>query len=503
MKQTYKQLVSATLAGLLATLLAACGTASTTSASAGQLQHPTAVAQPAAIARADTPGASITAIGEVKPIQDANLTFQVAGTVAQVLVKEGDIVKKDQLLAILDTRAFDEKVSQAQAALQVAQAALQSAQAQKQIALAGQAALTDPPKPAMVSAARAQVRAAMVALKQARTGQGQNVISAQAGVTAAQDSLQATRDQLSRVKTSADAAVQQAALTLTQAQAAYATAKSNWDYVQQTDKNPANPNTVNPLTGKKTANKVTDAQREQYYATYVQAEAAMHQAELKVQQAQIDAQQARQAELTGIAAAEQQVAQARSALEKVAVPADQDSVAAAQANLSLAQANLTNLQPDPRPSDTARAAANVSAADAAIAAAEANVAQAQAALEQAQLSRTYAEIHAPYAGQIAQVNVDPFDASTTVGQPAIRMLDLSRLRVEVPISDVDRARVQLGQAAQVHTDATDTLYTGRVSYIAPEATASGATRTYLVRLDLEPHTDLRPGMQVTVAIAAT
>jgi multidrug resistance efflux pump len=122
---------------------------------------------------------------------------------------------------------------------------------------------------------------------------------------------------------------------------------------------------------------------------------------------------------------------------------------------------------------------------------------------QAQLSRAYAEIHAPYAGQIAQVNVDPFDASTTVGQPAIRLLDLSTLRVEVPISDIDRARVQLGQAAQVHVDVRDTLYTGRVSYIAPEATASGSTRTYLVRLDLDPQHDLHPGMQVTVAIAAT
>jgi multidrug efflux pump subunit AcrA (membrane-fusion protein) len=503
MKLTYRPLVSATLAGLLALALAACGSETTSSALAAQPQHPTALAQPASTAIADTLATSITAIGEVKPIQDANLTFQVAGTVAQVLVNEGDIVKKDQLLAILDTRAFDEKVSQTQAALLVAQAQLQSAQAQKQVALAAQSALTDPPKPAQVSAARAQVQAALVALKQARSGQNQNLISAQAGLNAAQEALQSSKDKLSRAKTSADATVQQTALALTQAQAAYATAKSNWDYVQQTDKNPSNPNTVNPSTGKKTPNKLTDAQREQFYATYVQAQAAMQQAEQKVEQAQIDAEQARQAEIVGVQTAEQQLTQARSALDKVAVPADQDSVAAAQASLSLAQANLANLQPDPRPSEKAKAAANLSAAEAAIGAAEAGVAQAQAALAQAQLSRAYAELHAPYAGQIAQVNVDPFDASTTVGQGAIRLLDLSRLRVEVPISDVDRVRVQLGQAAQVHTDARDTLYSGKVSYIAAEASASGSTRSYLVRLDLDPQQDLRPGMQVTVAIAAS
>jgi len=497
MKQTYKLLLSATLAGLLATQLAACGAAPAAPAAAAPAMQATAVAGPAT---AET-FAGIDAIGEVKPIQDANLTFQVAGTVAQVLVKEGDVVKKDQLLAVLDTRVFDEKVGQAQAALQVAQAALQSAQAQQQVALATQSALTDPPKPALVLAARAQVQAAQIALKQARTGQSQNVITAQASLAAARDTLQSSKDKLSRAKTSADAAIPQAALALQQAQAAYAVAKSNWDYVQETGKNPTSPDTINPATGKKTPNKLTDAQRAQYYAVYVQADAALHQAEQKLEQVQIDAQQARQAETIGVQTAEQQVTQSQAALNKVAVPADQDAVAAAQANLALAQANLANLQPDPRPSDQARVAANVAAANAGVAAAEANVAQAQAALEQAQLSRSYAEIHAPYAGQIAQVNVDPFDASTTAGQPAIRLLDLSKLRVEVQISDADIARVRVGQALQVHSGALDRAYNGKVSYIAPEATSSGATRSYLVRIDLDQQDGLRSGMQVTVDIA--
>jgi HlyD family secretion protein len=233
----------------------------------------------------------------------------------------------------------------------------------------------------------------------------------------------------------------------------------------------------------------------------VQADAALHQAEQKLEQAQIDAGQARQAETIGVQTAEQQVTQSQAALNKIAVPADQDAVAAAQANLALAQANLANLQPDARPSDKARVAANVAAAEAGVAAAQANVAQAQAALQQAQLSRAYAEIHAPYDGLIAQVNVDPFDASTTVGQPAIRLLDLSKLRVEVQISDADIARVQTGQALQVRAESLDKVYTGKVSYIAPEPTSNSATRSYLVRIDLDQQDGLRPGMQVTVDIA--
>lgn len=503
LNQARRALISAALVGLTATQLVGCGSPASSVTAAAQptaAQQPDAAAQPTAAALDPLAGA-LTATGEIKVVQDANLAFQVAGTVAQVLVKEGDTVKKDQLLAILDVRSFDEKVSQAQAALQIAQAQLLSAEAQKQTALASQAGLTDPPKPALVQAARAQVQAAAVALKQARTGQRQNVISAQAGLTAAQDSLQSTKDKLSRVKTQADATVDQLALALTQAQASYALAKNNWEYAQSTGKNPQQPTTINGK-GKVVDNKLTDAQLQQYYATYVQAEAALHQAEQKLSEAQVDAGQARQAEIVGIQAAEQQVTQSQSALDKVAVPADQDSVAAAQASLAAAQANLANLQPDPRPSEKAKADAAVAAADAAIAAAQANVAQAQAALQQAQLSRSYAELHAPYDGTVAQVNVDPFDSSTTVGQPAIRMLDLSVLRVEVPISDVDIMRVQLGQAATIHVDTdADVSYTGKVSYIAPEATSNGVTRTYLVRIALDKQDGLRPGMQVRVDIA--
>ena len=328
------------------------------------------------------------------------------------------------------------------------------------------------------------------------------MIAAQSSLAAAQDTLQSSKDKLSRAKTSADAAIPQAALTLQQAQAAYAVAKSNWDYVQDTGNNPTSPSSISPTTGKKTPNKLTDAQRAQYYAVFVQADAALHQAEQKLQQAQIDADQARQAETIGVQTVEQQVTLSQAALNKIAVPADQDAAASAQANLALAQANLANLQPDPRPSDKARVAANVAAASAGVAAAQANVAQAQAALQQAQLSRSYAEIHAPYAGLIAQVNVDPFDASTTVGQPAIRLLDLSKLRVEVQISDADIAQVHVGQAIQVRADALDKVYNGKVSYIAPEATLNSATRSYLVRIDLDQQDGLRSGMQVTVDIAA-
>src|SRR5258708_304846 len=99
-KQRFKLLLSPPLGGLLANQVAACSTPPSAPAAAAPAQQATAAPAPAVVS---TFSDGITAIGEMKPIQDANLTFQVVGTVAQVLVKDGDTVKKDQLLAVLDT----------------------------------------------------------------------------------------------------------------------------------------------------------------------------------------------------------------------------------------------------------------------------------------------------------------------------------------------------------------------------------------------------------------
>jgi multidrug efflux pump subunit AcrA (membrane-fusion protein) len=155
--------------GLFALGLAACGTPATGGAQAipttpaltpaGPTAAPTATS---AVQDGADSEASVSGIGVVKPVQDANLTFAVQGTVDKVLVKEGDVVTQGQLLAILDVRTFDEQV---------------------------EAALTEARRVADVRAAQAQVRQAQIALAQARTSQTQGVRSAQAGVNTAQSSL--------------------------------------------------------------------------------------------------------------------------------------------------------------------------------------------------------------------------------------------------------------------------------------------------------------------------
>ena len=414
----------------------------------------------------------ISGSGEVKAAQDADLVFIVQGTVAEVLVKEGEPVKKDTVLARLDTRSFDQQIQQAEAQVALAQAQ--------------EAALSEGGRALDIAAAKAQVAQAQAALAAVQQGpKKQDIEQAQAAVDAAQINLQATRDRLSFTKTQSELSMQQATETLTQAQARYSQAKYNWETAKETGKDPIVPE-VASATGK-SDNKLSDGQLENYYAQFVQAEASLRQAEKSVELARVAFESARQAEVTGIQAAEQQVRQAGLALDKIKLPPDKDKLAAAQAALAQARAAQDRLNPNPRDSQKSQVAAGI--------------AQAQAALELARINRERAEIRAPFDGIVAIVNVSPGDPSSTGTAPAIRMVDTSNLHVDVQISDVDIGKVSSGQAAEVRVDALpDKVFKGRVGYISPTATSLGTIRTFLVRIELDEQAGLRAGMSARVEI---
>lgn len=466
--------------------LTGCGTAAT----AQETTPPTAVAQQATAAPSPTTapqeaataqaGGSIdfgiSGVGEVKAAQDADLVFLVQGTVAQVAVKEGDSVKQGDVLASLDTRTFDAQVAQAEAALA-------SAQAQE-------SALTEPPKVADAAAARAQVAQAQAQLQQVRSGaKVQDLQAAQAAADAAQTNVQSTRDRLSLAKTQSQSQLDQAVQALTAAQARYAQAKYNWDYVQETGNDPIVPNVSGP-NGKKSANKLSEGQRQNYASQFQQAEAALKQAEENVQLAQAAFDTARQSEVTGIQAAEQQSVQAQAQLDKVKAGADNSQLAAAQAALAQAKAAQARLQPAPTNAQKAQVSAGI--------------AQAQAALELAKINREHAEIRAPFDGLVSIVNVDPGDpSSVSGGGPVIKLVNVNDLHVDVQISDVDIGKVSNGQKVEVRVDALpDKVYPGRVTYIAPTATIQGTLRSYLVRVSLDSHENLRAGMSARVDIVS-
>jgi multidrug resistance efflux pump len=483
--------------------------------------------------------------------EEVLVTSEVDGRIKTLLVDEGQEVAAGQRLAGIDTALLEAQLEQARAAVGVAEANLAQlrAGAREEDVLAAQAqvdqarALRDGAAKAyenaqkilknpqeletQVAQARAARDAAQRALDQVRAGsRAEDIAAADAALAQAQITAQSTHDTLSLAKTQAEAQVQQVADALTQAQAAYARAKSNWQYVQESGNDPVQPKLCT-ATGCK-PNKLSDAQRNNYYTQFVQAEAAMHQAENSVQQAVVAAEQARQAEVVGIQAAEAQVQGSAATHAKLMNGPTRESIAAAQTALANAQ-RLLDLTLAIRNNplqlqaavDTAKAQLDSAEAtlDAALAkldllkngprpeqiqAAEATLAQARAAQRQIEVQIGKAALTAPRAGLILSRSLHQGEqASAGATIMTIGALDSVRLTLYIPETDI--GRVRQGQKARVTVDSfRGRVFAGTVTFIAQEAQFTPrnvqtkderATTVFAVRVDLNnPDHALKPGM---------
>jgi RND family efflux transporter MFP subunit len=86
----------------------------------------------------------------------------------------------------------------------------------------------------------------------------------------------------------------------------------------------------------------------------------------------------------------------------------------------------------------------------------------------------------------------------TPGKPLLEMENSSLLRFECQIPEALIDRVQMGGDLPVAIDAAGVTLTGKVSEIAPSASAG--SRTFLVKLDLPPAEKLRAGQFGRVSV---
>jgi HlyD family secretion protein len=468
----------------------------------------------------------LVAEAKVVPAQYAALSLPIGGVIAEVLVQEGDQVQSGQALLRLDRARAAAEVARAEAQLVQAQAAYDK--------------LVAGATPEEIAAADAQVRAAQAQLRQTEGGvtnadrtaaaaqfeQAQahlaelragpkpiDLRSAQVRLEQAQTNLAAQRDQLSAAKTNAQLQMQQRVNGLTEAQAAYATAKRNWDYAQETGKDP---NAVlDPNTGKKTRMKLDDKQKQQYYDAYVQAEAAMRSAEVAVTQTQVAYDAARAAEVSGIQAAEQQIAQAQTDLDRLRAGADADELAAARAQMASSQASIDKLRGAQRGGALEAAQASIdqakanldrlrdgaSQSDMAVAAAE--VQSASAGLKLAEVALSEAELRAPFAGVIAALNLKVGEY-VAPGTPVAHLADLSAWRIETTdLTELNVVQVDEGSPAAVTFDAIPGLkLLGKVSRVRALGENKQGDITYVVTIIPDrQEAQLRWNMTAAVTIA--
>src|SRR5262245_51067789 len=251
--------------------------------------------------------------GNTAAIKQQDLSFTQDGHLKTLYVTRTSVITAGQLLAELDLGDLPNQLRQAQVGLEQAQLAIERDKAKR-----------------VFDQRRAQLDLEDARAQLADLGtqsKADDLVKAQAAVQEAQATLDQTRRNTSATKTAAEIGLQQATNTLTQVQSSFSTAQQNWQHVQDTGTDPMNPTTSE--NGKSKPNRLNDAQRQQYYDAFIQAQAALRSAESAVAQAQLDYDTARQNEAP--------------------------SIKQAEAGLSVAQAQLDALKDGPRAADVAAA----------------------------------------------------------------------------------------------------------------------------------------------------
>ncbi|HSO27772.1 MAG TPA: efflux RND transporter periplasmic adaptor subunit [Anaerolineales bacterium] len=130
-----------------------------------------------------------------------------------------------------------------------------------------------------------------------------------------------------------------------------------------------------------------------------------------------------------------------------------------------------------------------------------DVAALEARIDAAQATIDLAHITAPFAGTVTEATVKKGDQVST-GSPAFRIDDLSRLLVDVQVSEVDINRIEVGQNVNLSFDAIlDQEYHGVVTEVAFVGGANQGVVDFTVTVELTDIDDkVRPGMTAAVNI---
>lgn len=385
---------------------------------------------------------AVRASGVVAPARKAQLGFPAAGRVQSVAVKVGDPVQADAVLISLDSSAATAAVAQAQAGLLRAQANL--------------ADLKAGARPQEITAAQAKLEAAQAQAAQLKEGaRPDEVTAARAELAAAQAALQQLYSGPRPAdRIAAESALANAKATLQVAQAAY-----------------------DAVSWRSDVGMLPESQRLQEATNNFNAAQARYDALFADPDPDV------------VAAAQARVQQAQANLDRLLTPATESQIAEAEARVQSAQAELDLL--------------TAGARDEAVAAAQAAVAEAEAALQRARADQAALVLHAPFAGTVTTLTVNPGEL-VLPGQAVLTLADLDHLQVETTdLSERDVARVAVGQTATIFVESLDEEIGGQVARIASEASTIGGDVVYTVVIDLDQQPPgLRWGMTVDVEIAA-
>lgn len=383
----------------------------------------------------------VTVDAVVVPVRYADLSLRASGTVAEVLVHEGDAVEAGQLLARLDND---------RQAIAIAQAEAQVSSAQARVAELKAGARAEE-----IAAAEAAVDLARANLgKLVEGSRPEDVAAAQAALAAAEANLREL------LKGADDAQLIQALADLQNAEAVLRQAQNAYDLVKW-----------NPSVG-----------------------ALPQAAELERATNNYEAAKARYdlvaagAKDNEIANAQAQVEQQRANLDRVLAPTTDSDIAAAEAQVRQAEAELA----------LRLAGARLET----IQAGEADLIQTQTALMQRQLELRETELRAPFAGTVASLSLQAGE-QIAAGVPVAQLADQSAWLIETDdLTEINVVFVREGDRARITVDALPDLeLEGVVTRIKPLGENKQGDITYTATVTPDVHEErLRWNMTASVTI---
>lgn len=467
--------------------------------------------------------------GTVTAATDANLNFEITGTIARLPAKVGDHIKKNQLIAQLKTENLDAVVTQSAGTLKRAQANLNQA-------LAGSTTEILDQYRADVEKAKANLNKARVDLENAKASTGQSLDDANANMIS---SLQGALSPLETaandidtilgvVNTTAGETYKKGVTDLDNRSTYVSTAKS--DFASTRQKTSAAKTLVNGLILGVSKQSDIDSAIAPVKDALVITATALNDVWTVLDKLDLG--------VAGLTATTVNASKAGIDTDRSSVNTKLSSVLAQEQKLISAKLNFGSTAGTQNVSSVAQAEANVKIYEAALSAAEAALAQKEAKPREVDIGSlraavteaegTYynavankekAFLRAPFDGTITAINYKLGEQTNLATSFAGLFADNEFRRIEVNISENDIARVHLKQTAQITLDAlgTERIFYAEVTAIDPAQTVISDVVYYKVTLQIEGKyrqdktvdmvvsaddlKEIRPGMTANVTIS--
>jgi HlyD family secretion protein len=430
---------------LLFTLLAACG-----APSAAQVEQATptplppdpALERPTYTVKRDAIDEVLTVNGRVTPVDLIRLSFKRDGRVNTVGFARGDTVKQGDLLAELQQEEQLEELREAQDGLVQSRRDLENAQKEQ----------------------GKKIEQAQLALENAQEdlnrvlpgGEDDPIRAAQQALEDARREAQQTGDTGSEAKTEAEYAVLKSAEALQDAQKAREKAFWNNDWAQKYGTDPANPYTVDPVTGKKTPNELTDEQIDAFADALIQADRALREAERAVEQAKRTADKAHEEEIIKNTESDEKVQEAQRKLDSMINGKGNKDLIEAQRKVKDAQLALEEAQSGSYNTE------------------QKAVEDAQRRLEKAQKKVEDGRIIAPQNGQLLAISISEGD-TVTAFDPLVEIADPSQLEVASELGAEQMKQLAEGQPVEINTLSRPDVLMPAIIRLMPAPYGSGGS----------------------------